>query len=245
VWWVVSAILLVAFLQRVHGGRATAAVLVFPGVLTLLMVGGYFGWVYYIMAVGLPGTMGTMGAAAGAAEVQIMVTELRQNASQDDAPWPGHASQLVTDGGFGIDNFVLMETSTTTDDIPVAATTLAGLVMQTPNRQTLATQAAADALPDDVVAHRVGDFVFTYHGLDLLGGDPGLWIVLSSPDPDAGPHPNAGGLTTVGLLDGSVVTYFDAVEFATALQDQNALRLDNGVQGLPDPSTVTHGTPAR
>jgi hypothetical protein len=44
-------------------------------------------------------------------------------------------------------------------------------------------QAAADALPVNIVAHRLADLVFTYHGIDLTNADPNLWIVITSHDP--------------------------------------------------------------
>ena len=104
-------------------------------------------------------------------------------------------------------------------------------------------KAAADAMPQNVVAHRLGDFVFTYHGVDSSTGDPSLWIVISSADPVANPNPPLGENIAVGCLDGSVKTFLPHL-FASALADQNALRRSVGLPPLPDPRTVTHDAPA-
>jgi hypothetical protein len=101
------------------------------------------------------------------------------------------------------------------------------------------------ALPAGVVAHRLGDYVFTYHGIDPKTDDAGLWLVIASPDP------GANGMLLQGevfayqaqLADGSVLT-INAVDWPGALAGQNALRAQAGLAPIPDPQTVTHSAPA-
>ena len=38
------------------------------------------------------------------------------------------------------------------------------------------------SLPPDTIAYRMGDLVFTYHGIDLMQPDPRLWVVIMVPD---------------------------------------------------------------
>ena len=43
--------------------------------------------------------------------------------------------------------------------------------------------------PEGIIAHRVGDFVFTYHGAAFDGRDARLWTFVMLPDPDQNPAP--------------------------------------------------------
>ena len=73
---------------------------------------------------------------------------------------------------------------TTIADIPVGDTDLEQISFMGPNMRESTLTAFFESQPADLVAHRVGDFVFTYHGVDVLNGDPGLWLVVFSPDAD-------------------------------------------------------------
>jgi hypothetical protein len=107
----------------------------------------------------------------------------------------------------------------------------------------MAAQAAADAMPANVVAHRLGDYVFTYHGIDSTAADPQLWIVIKSNDPAQNPFNDPNERIAVGLTDGTT-TRHSAPRFAAALADQNALRASLGLPPLPIPSQVLHDAPA-
>jgi hypothetical protein len=246
VWWIVSAVLLVTMLQRVHGGRAAAAVLILPGTVTVIAVLAYFGWIFYFMTAGFPGAAAGVVPPGGinTAETLIMTNQLRNNAEANGNQWVDHGARLVVDDNFGIENYILRESETLTSSIAVGDTTLSLFITLTPNRQSLAVDAAANALPEDVVAHRVGDFVFTYHGVDQVAGDPGLWIVVMTPDPDEGPHESLPNSVLVGCVDGTIKTY-DGLELAAALEEQNTLRSAAGLGPLPDPTAITHDMPAR
>ena len=127
-------------------------------------------------------------------------------------------------------------------EIPVADTTLDRFAASTGQEQTRLVNTAIDRLPKTLVAHRLGDFVFTYHGMYFRRADPNLWIVIASPDPQASPD-HAATEITAGLLDGTTVT-FSANYLPPKLAEQNILRALNNLAPLPDPATVTHDQPA-
>ena len=102
---------------------------------------------------------------------------------------------------------------------------------------------AADTLPDGVIAHRLGDFVFTYHGIGTGATDNTLWLVIYWPDPDFNPPPQVSEMIMVGQLDGTTLPIAMG-SFPGALRRQNVARQAIGLGPLPDPATVTHANPA-
>jgi hypothetical protein len=167
----------------------------------------------------------------------MIMTNAQSNAGQ----WPAHGLALVGPGA-GVSNFVSSTTSTKESNIPIAGTTLDRIDFLPSGQQAQAVQAAAAALPEGVLAHRLGDFVFTYHGIPAAAPDPALWIVVHSPDPDFNPPGGAAGLITVGLANGTVTSL--AGPMSAALARQNALRAQYNLAPLPDPATVTHARAA-
>ena len=114
--------------------------------------------------------------------------------------------------------------------------------------------AAGDGLPSDVVAHRLGDFVFVYHGADLNAADPNLWVVVGVPAANTSARPTVTHVTwpatstqpaitsappafTAGSADGNVTEY-NARAFQDALARQNALRQRANLPPLPNPMSV-------
>ncbi len=237
-WWVVSAVLMVSTAHRLHGGRAALATLAFPVGLLLLGVMAIFGLAF--LAVGQARSAGSMFSRQ--AEVQALTAEVLGYARAHEGLEPGHASLLVTSSNLATANFVMFDSATAEADVPVGETTLDEFAYLGPNRQRMAAEAAAERLPDGVIAHRLGDFVFTYHGLDLNNADPGLWIVVGSPDPEVNVPSGVSTPVTVGLAGGSGQALFG--DFMRKLAAQNALRARFGLPPLPDPATVTHDRPA-
>jgi hypothetical protein len=249
IWWIISAILCVKEAQRVSGGRATFAVLVGPLCFIALAVAAYLGLVFW--AINNAGTTGRFNMAARQSDIQAVTSALGIYAATQNNEYPAHAAQLVNASALGGFQLISGQTLTSTSDITVGAQTLDQFMLLPTNRQRLAAQDAADALPADVVAHRLGDYVFTYHGISPGSGDPNLWIVIASPDPVANPQldpqVNSGarsfGMIFVGQNDGSVRA-IQASRFASELAAQNQVRAASGLAPLPDPAHVTHGSPA-
>jgi hypothetical protein len=90
----------------------------------------------------------------------------------------------------------------------------------------------------------LGDFVFTYHGIDLASADPHLWLVIWSPDPGQNPPPNPQERMPVGLADGKI-TFIPVASFLQAMSAQNVLRERRGLSPLTSPFTLKHAAPAK
>ncbi|MFB3138510.1 MAG: hypothetical protein ACE10B_04770 [Phycisphaerales bacterium] len=240
IWWVVGAVLMVATGQRVHGGRAALAVLTFPVSLILLVVGGYVAFFVAIFS-----GMGTMsaGMTMPTTDTQIVLDGVLEYASGHDGQGPGHALQLVTSAGLSETDFVTSGSTTGIDDVPAGDADLVAFMLLSPGDQAEVADAAAEALPQGTIAHRLGDFVFTYHGLDLTAADPGLWVVVQSPDPDVNSVQPPWVVFGVGRADGTVITV-GLTQMAMSLQQQNAIRAASGLPPLPNPAMVTHDAPA-
>lgn len=239
VWWIVAACIAVATGQQVHGGRATLAVLTFPTLLVAAIVVAYGGFFFFMF----PNMMARASGAANAARNQVTVASIVSafnEAAGADGAGPAHAVELLETGVGSPTMFVLATSTTVPDEVPVGDTNLFDLSMLPDNRRRAAIDAIVAAQPADVVAHRLGDFVFTYHGVDLADADPGLWIAVGvaergSEDPDA--------MIVVAQVDGRT-TAFPPESLPERLAAQNAIRAENGLPALPDPSTVTHARPA-
>ncbi len=240
IWWVVSAVLMLKERQDVSGGRAALAVAPFP----LFSIGGLMGlYVWYLMAflAAMPTTMPL--AQLGNMETQFVLDAVREYADEHNGRGPGHAAELVAESYLSSSMLVSSGSATRESQVPVAETTLTQFGLEAESRARRTAQAALEALPEGTVAHRLGDFVFTYHGVDLESSDPGLWLMILSPDPDANPPPRPTATVFVGLADGTVLQ-FPVSQLPAELAEQNALRSQDGLPALPDPTSVTHAEPA-
>ena len=237
IWYAVSAIFMVSDGQRVHGGRATLAVLTFPVIMGILFFGGYT----LLVVVALNSGRSAAAVTSVVGETRTMTMELWNYAQNNNGTLPTHAIELVSANAFGTANFVSSSSATAESDVPIADLSLDAIQYLPPNKQKLAVQSAATSLPKNVVAHRVGDFVFTYHGINLNSADPNLWIVIYSPDPDAA-FGAALMQSAVGTAGGNTIPL--PVGAQSLLAAQNALRAQYNLPPLPDPATVTHSKPA-
>jgi hypothetical protein len=267
VWWVIGAAAMLTALQKVHWFRAAVASLVLP----LLIFGVIVGAIALSVAstVTARRAAGAFGPGALSPSVvqgtQTVSDALLSYRAANGTDGPPHALALIVEGHASTSmNLIAMDTRTNETDVP-----LAGPIASNPNPTLLDLDAmdaedaailvdrAAAALPADVIAHRLGDFVFTYHGVvgrlseltsseGPLSGptyDPGLWLVIYSPDPDVNFAPQPYEWLAVGRVDGAVVPMMVS-QFPQELIEQNALRQAAGLPPLPDPRTVTHGAPA-
>jgi hypothetical protein len=186
IWWAISAVLMIMEAQSVRAARAALAALAWPLVFIALLISLY---TWSILSWSPPGAprVPTTNPVAVPAETRTVVDGLLAYAQANAGRGPQHAIELVATGHLATSAFVSSPTATYEVDVPVGATNLDVLFAAAPSELRRATQAAISRLPSDVVAHRLGDFVFTYHGIDFNQADPGLWIVIWSPDPDANP----------------------------------------------------------
>jgi hypothetical protein len=237
IWWLVSAIIMVKDGQKVPGGRATLAVLTLP----ILAFGAIVAFYVWIFAWVIPATGQVSWASRF--QTQDVLNDMVSYAADHRGQGPGHASGLLLDGYLSAEDFVLIASDTTVRDVYVGGVSLARFADLAVDRQAAAVQRAINALRDGVVAHRLGDFVFTYHGVDFAGADPGLWLLICWPDPEANPGNTSWNIAYVGLVDGTVQGIARGA-FAASLAQQNNIRAQAGLPPLPDPRTVTHGQPA-
>jgi len=238
IWWVISAVVAVKEAQQVSGGRAAFAVLAWPVVVTLGLI-GLIVWLFVGLSAAFPGPQGGIGIGS-------LGFALQQHAMNDpNGQGPAHALELTVGQTWLLpDGFNDWSTNTTPSDVPVAGVDLDQYAQASASQQQAYLQQAAAALPANTVAHRVGDYVFTYHGMDLNNPpDPGLWLIVYHPDPDVNPSPGPNAHCSVYCADGSQQG-FTFSQMATMLTLQNALRQQHGLPSLPDPATVTHAQPA-
>ncbi len=252
-WWVISAILMITFGQKVHGGRAILATVALPGTMFILIVGGYIGLMSYTVT--QMQAMGPGGAwSTGFSSSQTLATDVMDYARINNGSGPPHVILLLQSdaepNGLAVrtwnttaDDFVQLSTETYTEDIPVDGATLDDFEnLNLVERRTAASN-VLDAMSENLVAYRFGDYVFTYPGADLSEPDNLLWVVIMLPDPDVNSPLAPWQSIEVGLADKSV-TIFQVKDLAMQTETQNAHRASIGLPPLPDLTTVTHDAPA-
>ncbi|GIK17665.1 MAG: hypothetical protein BroJett003_26290 [Planctomycetota bacterium] len=241
-WSIITAIILLKERQRIGGWRASVAVLAFPVVICGGVVALYA--VMLALAINMAGTIGPGGAVAQgyAAGIGTAVTSY---ADQNRGVWPKHAGELLLPGASTLTSglFVLPDSATTTADAFIGTVSLDAFEGLDETQMRQVVDAAILALPPDVTAHRVGDYVFTYHSVDSANALGRLWIVVCSADPDVNAGASSQGVTVV--MKSGRVKYIDPADWATELAKQNGLRAAAGLAPLPNPWTVTHANPSR
>ncbi|MEM7229692.1 MAG: hypothetical protein AAF432_12845 [Planctomycetota bacterium] len=251
-WWVISACGAVKEAQNVSWMRAIIATSLMPVTLAILFVAGYIALIWFSIAqaqAGFNPIGGNIPVSVASYEVDPIAEALLRHADENGA-FPAHAIELYADDHFAdFGGLLFSSTLTYTDDVPVADADLdvflyAGLAEQ----ERMIADAAA-ALPADVSAHRLGDVVFTYHGIDANTANSELWLFITSIDPDQHGLP-ATGISWqeqshfVGLVDGTVKEFPTAM-LRAELIGQNVLRRSAGLAPIDRPYVVTHANPGR
>ena len=235
IWWLVSAVVMVKDGQRVSGGRANLAVLTLP-VLVGLAVVGFYVWVFVSVLPQIAASPAQMKA-----KTQFIAYGVSSYSELHDGQSLGHVAQLVFDPRFPPQVLLGPGSNTTVQDIPVGPTTLDRFMTLRPADKLDILKQLTEAMPEGTVAQRLGDFVFTYHGMDLTDPDPRLWVVVLWPDPDLNPPPS-GPMICVGLADGTTIQ-IPVNTLPARLAQQNVARQENGLPPLPDPRQVTYDKP--
>jgi hypothetical protein len=243
VWWIISAVLMMSRAQKVGGGRAAFATLTLPGIALLLAVGGLFSLMY----IGVRQSQVAMAQAttmmSASAETQRITGDLLDYAADHDGAGPPHAIMLIEQPYFDGSAFIATASQTTLTDVPVGNFDLESIgYLMAAERQSVLEEFIA-AQPEDLVAHRVGDFVFTYHGIDFNDADPGLWTVVHWMDSSTNAGQPSPRRVWVGFADGRVVP-LTPFGFEGFLTQQNALRAAEGLPPLPHPRDVAQDEPA-
>ncbi len=235
IWWGISSGLMLAETHRVSRTRALIATLTPPAICALAFVG----FVIWVVSAGF-GALGG-GRLSGYSETDLVNDALivRMQAGDMD-----HAVEMIADGDLEAIDLVLADTLTFSEDSLIAGRPLDDFETLTAIERSRVIQAAVDELPDDVVAYRMGDFVFTHQGVDVNAPNAqNLWLVVAWPDPDVNASPGSNEFIMVGLAYGYVSPIFVST-FAAELATQNKMRETHGLPPIPHPSTVLHGQPA-
>ncbi len=235
-WWGIAAMVMFRRGQNVSWGRAATAGLV-PPILALGGVAASLVWLY----------SNSLGAGGMNAWIYVRTeTETMTSAvaASMRAGALGHASELISDGALTPGDFVISGSTTSAGAVLVGVISLEELSGLDAIAQRRLARDASAALPVGVAAHRVGDFVFTHHGVDLSdAAHAGVWIVIASPDPDVDHGAVEWDALWAGNADGSIDILFTET-MSYVLEAQNELRESLGLPALPDPATVTHSAPA-
>jgi len=240
-WWLVSAVMMVGEAQNIRGARAALATLVFPAIVVVLATAGMFTAVFFGMT---QARIAMAQQAANKTEAEcVLVLDALTDFSATAGRWPVHALDLVDDSSLTPLDFIVLGSMTHEASVPIGDTDMQTLFELEPVERRRLVAEVIDALPDDVFAHRLGDFVCTWHGVDPDGEEPTIWLLIVSPDPDLNPALDVDGMFTVGMRDGTVLS-FPASEMGVRLDEQNGLRGAEGLPALPLPETVRHGAPA-
>jgi len=240
-WWMVSAMVMVSIAHGAHPGKAIIATGVFPFVMTILVIGGLFALFYFSMTM----AQTTLQRAANSASTNaalIVQQQLIPAAEENGGAYPAFGMIPISDGTTStIGEYVSPFTITDDQLVMIGDVSLSDMRMMDADELTAHIDAVRAAMPDDVVAHRIGDMVFTYHGITLDTTDSSLWIVVLVQPADAvigysgSPFSNQ---VTVVMADGSTISH-PMDQFFTALENQNALRTSMGLPELPDPRGIT------
>ena len=227
-WWIVTGGLALATAQKVSGLRAAVAVSVLPLTLAVLLAA----WVIWMAT----GSMTTSFSSSygGSSEISSFYGPLRR--SGQAGAWPGHIGEALLDDLLNPYDFTAMMSATTASDCGVGDWSMADWgTLSDESKQTQVSRAAA-ALPGDTIAYRVGDFVFTYPGVDPAAPAKGLWLVVEAWDPAIQMQKRQAFISV--LLDDGAVHMFSRNTLSAELQSQNALRAAEGLPPLPDPYSV-------
>jgi hypothetical protein len=214
-------------------------VLTFP----LTLFGG--GMILYFVFVFVAVTQ--MNAAVRTGHPQLLMAGAAlDNYTSTNGAWPAHAIDIIATGW----PVTTVNAKAATDGSAVlpgtTATDAAVEQMTGPQVQTLARQIKA-ALPDDMVAHRFGQLVYTYHGLRNPPQHRDLWLIVLLPAsaPPAQPGRVAPPPQILAYKSGGGVEDIPVPSFLARLDSQNKLRARWGLPPLPDLTTVTTNQPAR
>lgn len=233
IWSGVSASIMLRETHRVNGFRAALAVFLPP----IALVAALVAMIFAAVASSTSQMQGSWAHVAINRQADEAATAVFDWARTNGGQPPKHAVELVEGGRLMPFAFVRhrrMNAGSTT----IAGVDLTQMYALTPDERRAAVELVISSLPTDMVAHRVGDIVFTYHGMEFPPSgmpDGRLWIAVAI-EP-------GGALFSAARAD-STTDEIDAAGWAIALADQNRVRVASGLPELPDISTLTAESPA-
>lgn len=246
IWWLVSATHMLSQGQGVSMRRAYCATLALPGSLLLMLMTLSITMALVAQVNAPPRVTWVEVPAIINAQYLPMAQAIHRRALDPTLPPLRHGLELfLPASSASLKPAVLARWEFQPEQIQVGDQTLEQLLTLDDAAQRQAVQTARDSLPPDVIAHWLGDMVFTWHGIDVKRPDAGpLWVAIiwRSPGVD-GPQ----GAWPVHVLraDGMVqLVARSTTVFQPVLDQQNELRATFGLPPLPNPGSVTHDRPA-
>lgn len=230
--WVVCATVAVRAAHQTTGWRASIATLTLP-VLTVLGVIGlyltiFFGALY--SAQSMSTHMATQHAWASSTQLEWETIELANElrlAVNANTP-PLHGASLL---GRNSPVFSTAFSDSQHYDAPIGQHTASQLDSMSDQARNAALGAITSSWPQDVTAHRIGNIIFTHHGIKP-GDDSRLWLLIELPDTSFDTFADA-----VHLSGASMFNTRTAAQIT--LDQQNRLRINAGLPPLPDYQTLT------
>jgi len=249
IWWAASATLMIRAGQRVSGWRATIAVLLPPVVVSATIIGLFLWMIFWSF-----GQASQLGSRQGQRLAADISQALQHHAAQHSGALPAHAVEMIA--AQQLTPWQISHQSQ--NPMTVAGIDINSLAFKQPQDQQSDVARILAAMPDDMIAHRLGDVVFTYHGMDVptaAASNSPLWIALILPQfPQPGvtgsgahagnPPPFMGlHLFRAVTADGTAIE-IDPANFDTELAAQNSVRATAGLPPLPDLRKIDADHPA-
>lgn len=237
VWWMIAASIALRPLHGCSGARAAVATIAPPLIALAVVIGLIVAWFYFIINTATMATArsGAMWAGIDQARANSVGNAITAEVSLLGGSYPSHGVEMLRHG-------TLTETDLFTSTNMVDS--ISARVIDVPlSRFQFEQQAVDDAvasLPAGVLAHRVGDVVFTWHGF-TPATDGDLWVAVMAPPTGSG-GATSGGSWWVIEADGDV-TEVTTARRPSDLGAQNRLRAGHGLPALPDLETVTDHYP--
>lgn len=239
IWWAVSATMMLQERQQVKGWRACLATLLPVGFVAAAGVGLLIFAMYF--AVQASSVAMNNALRLNVPSVQRMGQALLDREATSGS-FPAHAIELLADGTLQHPAFVVSPI-TQPMNVPIGLESLQTWPFLDALEQATLLQDVLDAQPANVIAHRLGDYVFTYHDIDPDADDADLWILIASPDPSVQNWGMMAQEVVIMKLDGTTEA-LDNMALANELELQNVLREEHNLDPLPHPDDVTHESPA-
>lgn len=238
VWGGISQAFMLKRLHAVSAIRAFLCTSVFPILAVLAVIGGVVGWSYWMANIFGPQNV----TSRVTIQTSSVGMDLVRTAQQNNA-WPAHGLDLVVNGSISPYSIDTLEYTAGIPGFEVLPGIDASTVRfySASQLSSLASNAAA-ALPPDVIAHRMGDFIFTYHGLPTQRprqSSDARWIAVWCLHPsrvgisNSSQARRAHDLRVVVTNDWSEIEY-DPTTFPAALAAENQARAALGLAPLPD-----------
>jgi hypothetical protein len=241
-WWLL-AVPILRHGQGISWRRAIVATGVLP-VLTLVGIAVFIVFAVTWMQARLAAVQAMQPNPSGQAQALSAAVLGRARAPGAAGQGPPHMGELLADGSITVKDLLGGPMYRTDARASIGGVPFAQMEVVAPPVDQQLAAAVKGILPNQpYIAHRVGDVVFTYHGINLTAPpDPGLWLLVVTTEPSRFTYTPPGQTPTppnlaVALVDGSVQEITDA-GFTAALDAQNDLRVKHGLAKLPDPRGV-------